>query len=203
MEQFNHLITQHASWAHWYLFAAILLAGFNLPFSIDLLILCAAVLAATVIPENTWLIFFSALVGSYISAMCAYWLGRLVGKHLYRWKFFAKLLGPKRLSKIKEFYDKHGLWTLVVGRFIPFGIRNCIFMSSGMSRVHFGKFMLMDGVACSLWCSLSFYLFYTLGKNHSLVWNTLKTFNLIIFAAFGVTVIGVIWYKSRKKLKRC
>jgi membrane-associated protein len=199
MEHLTEIITQHAHNAHWYIFIAIILAGFNLPFSADILILISAILAATVVPEHKWLLFFSVLIGCYLSAMCAYWLGRLLGSTLGKTKFFSKLLSVERLNKIKTFYDKYGIWTLVLGRFIPFGVRNCIFMSSGMSKVHFGKFILMDAVACTLWCSTFFYLFYTLGQNYSVVWHYLKTFNLLIFAAFSVTGIGIIWYKNRKK----
>jgi membrane-associated protein len=201
MEHLTEIITRHAHNAHWYIFTAIILAGFNIPFSADLLILAAAVLAATVIPEHTWLLFFSILFGCYFSAMCAYWMGRFIGTTLAKRKCFAKLIGPQRLSKIKQFYEKYGLWTLVLGRFIPFGVRNCIFMSSGMSKLHFGKFVLMDALACVLWCSSYFYLFFTLGQNYETVWHYLKTFNLLVFAAFSVTVISIIWYKSRKKTR--
>lgn len=199
MEYLTGLITQHAHNAHWYIFVAIVLAGFNIPFSADILILLAAVLAATLVPENLWFLFGSILIGCYISAMCAYWLGRLLGTTFSKSKLLSRLINPQRLTKIKKFYDKYGLWTLVLGRFIPFGVRNCIFMSSGMSRLHFGKFILMDALACTLWCSLAFYLFFSIGKNYETLWHYLKAFNLVIFAAFSVTVIGFIWYKSRKK----
>ena len=201
MEQLAEIISHHAYNAHWYIFIALILAGFNIPFSADILILLAAVLAATLVPENTWLLFSSILIGCYFSAMCAYWLGRLLGASLSNTKFFSKLINPQRLAKMKQFYNKWGLWTLVLGRFIPFGVRNCIFMSSGMSRLHFGKFILMDALACTLWCCTLFYLFFTLGQNYETVWHYLKTFNLLIFAAFSVTVIGFIWYKSRKKTR--
>jgi membrane protein DedA with SNARE-associated domain len=201
MEHLTEIIANHAHNAHWYIFVAIILAGFNIPFSADLLILAAAILAATIVPEHTWILFFSILFGCYFSAMCAYWLGRLIGTTLSKGKFFGKFLSPERLFKIKQFYEKYGLWTLVLGRFIPFGVRNCIFMSSGMSKLNFGKFILMDALACSLWCSICFYLFFTLGQNYETVWHYLKTFNLLIFAAFSVTVIGIIWYKSRKRTR--
>lgn len=199
MEYLTTLISDHAHNAHWYIFFALILAGFNIPFSADLLILLAAVLAATVIPENIWLLFGSALLGCYFSAMCAYWLGRLLGGTLSKSIFFHKLINPERLAKIKQFYEKYGLWTLVIGRFIPFGARNCIFMSSGMSKLHFGKFIVKDALACTLWCSTYFYLFFTLGRNYETLWSYLRTFNLMVFAAFSVTVIGFIWYKRRKK----
>ena len=199
MEYLTDLITQHAHNAHWYIFVAIIMAGFNIPFSADVLVLLAAILAATLVPENTWILFSSILIGCYLSAMCAYWLGRLLGSTVKKSKLLSKLINPQRLTKIKKFYDKYGLWTLVLGRFIPFGVRNCIFMSSGMSKLHFGKFILMDALACTLWCSLAFYLFFSIGKNYDTLWYYLKTFNLVIFAAFSVTVIWLIWYKSRKK----
>lgn len=201
MEQLTQIITNHAQNAHWYLFIAIVLAGFNVPFSADVLILVAAILAATIVPEHTWLLFGSILIGCYLSAMCAYWMGRLLGTYLSGSKFFSRFLPTQRLDKIKQFYEKYGLWTLVFGRFIPFGVRNCIFMSSGMSKLHFGKFILMDALACTLWCSALFYLFFTLGQNFDALWHDLKRFNLLIFGAFSVTVIGFIWYKRRKKTR--
>ncbi len=199
MEHFKEIIAHHAPHAHWYLFSAAILAGFNFPFCIDLLMLLSALLAATLVPEHTFLLYFGMMISCYLSAMCAYWVGRLLGTALLKRKFFSKLFHPQRLAKIKRFYDKYGLWTLLIGRFIPFGVRNCIFMSSGMSKVHFGKFILRDAVACSVWCSSLFFLFFTLGQNYEIVWHYLKTFNLVIFAAFSVTVISWIWYKRRKK----
>src|SRR5262249_36255657 len=91
--------------------------------------------------------------------------------------------------------------TLIVGRFIPFGVRNCIFMSSGMSKMHFGKFALMDALACTIWSGTLFYLFLTLGQNYTTLCHHLKKFNLLLFTAFSVTVIGFIWYKARKKTR--
>jgi membrane protein DedA with SNARE-associated domain len=123
----------------------------------------------------------------------------LLGKRFCRYKWFNRLIPPQRLEKIQRFYGRHGFWTLVLGRFIPFGVRNCIFMSSGMSRLSFLKFALWDLVACLTWSSLTFYIFFTLGQNYQLLFDHLKIINTVIFLAFSVTVIGFIWYKRRKK----
>jgi membrane protein DedA with SNARE-associated domain len=72
-------------------------------------------------------------------------------------------------------------------------------MASGMSRFHFGKFALWDFIACGVWSFSVFYLFFTVGQHYQVVWHYVKTFNLLIFAAFSVTLIGFIWYKRRKK----
>ena len=61
METLIQLITKHAEHAHWYIFGAILLAGFNIPFSADLLILLSAFIAASIFPEHLWQLYFSIL----------------------------------------------------------------------------------------------------------------------------------------------
>lgn len=190
-------ITTHAPHAHWFLFGLILLAGFNIPISIDILIASAAFVGATIIPEHTWHLYIATFLGCYLSAWIAYWIGRLLAKKLSRFRWFQRIFHMERMEKIHKFYLKHGLWTLIVGRFIPFGIRNCIFMSSGMSRVSFLRFALQDLPACLIWSSLTFYLFFTLGKNIQTVLDHLKIVNTMIFLAFGVTVIALLWYKKK------
>ncbi len=192
-------ITEHAQHAHWFIFIAILLAGFNIPISADVLIVGAAVLAATLIPQHTWHLYLAIFLGCYFSAWIAYWCGRLVGSRLSRFGWFQRFFPAERIEKIQKFYNRHGLWTLILGRFIPFGVRNCIFMSSGISKVPFFRFALQDLPACLIWTSLSFYLFYSLGKNFHTLLTHLKIVNVIIFLAFGVTVITLLWYKRRKK----
>ena len=192
-------ITQHAEHAHWFIFGAILLAGFNIPISADVLIVGAAVLAATLMPEHVWHLYLAIFLGCYFSAWIAYWFGRLVGKKFCRFRWFQHLFPAHRIEKIQRFYSRHGLWTLIVGRFIPFGVRNCIFMSSGISHVPFHRFALQDLPACLIWSSLMFYLFFSLGKNFQTLMNHLKIVNVIIFLIFSMTLIILLWYKRRKK----
>ncbi len=199
MEALIEWVLKHAQHAHWYVFGAILLAGFNIPISADILIVCASFLAASVIPEHLWHLYFAVFFGCYFSAWIAYWFGRLLGKKFYQFKWFSRFFPPQKLDKIQQFYSRHGLLTLLLGRFIPFGVRNCIFMSSGMSRFSFLKFAIWDFFACSMWTGISFYTFLTLGHHYQELFSHLKVINILIFLGFGLAVIGFIWYKHRKK----
>lgn len=194
-------IQEHAQHAHFALFGLALLAGMSFPISIDLLMIIGGTLAATVIPDHFYHLFFSLFIGCVLAAWIAYTLGRFVGRQLLTTRFFSKLFSPKRLNKMKRFYTKRGLFALVIGRFIPFGVRNALYMSCGMSRLRFWKFALWDTLACFLWSVVAFGLSYTLGKNIDVLYGRLKWINLAIFGAFSVTVIGIIWYKKRKKAK--
>ena len=192
-------IIQHADQAHWLIFAAALLAGFSLPISIDLLILASAILAATAVPDNTLQLFLAIFLGSYLSASIAYWIGRLGGQKLLKINWFAKFLTPQRLKKIQNFYHKRGLITLILGRFIPFGIRNGLFMSIGISSFSFRKFLLWDLLAVFIWSTSCFYLFYKIGENYETLYSHLKTFQVLLLICLSVTLISLFWYKYRRK----
>lgn len=199
MDAIYHWIAAHAGQAHWLVLGGILLAGFNIPISIDLMVISSALLAATLVPEKLWALYACGFFGCLFSAYIAYWLGRTVGVQLLRLRYFSKLLPAQRLQKIQKFYEKYGLYTLIIGRFIPFGVRNAIFMSTGMAKVPFFRFALRDLLACFIWSTLLFFCFYLLGHSYETVKHFLKSFYIVLFAAFGVTVIGFIWYKRKKK----
>ncbi len=196
MEQF---ILEHASYAHWIIFSALMLAGFNVPISEDLMIIISAVLAATVVPENTYKLFIFLFLGCYISDWVCYWIGRKLGPKLWDIAWFARTFDRKRLDQIQRYYQKYGFRTLLIGRFIPFGVRNGLFLAAGMGKMHFGKFLLSDGIACALSNSTLFLLAYYGSRNYHQLMANLKTFNLLLFGAFVVSIIALIWYKRKKK----
>jgi len=203
MDQIVEFIVNNSRYAPWMTFTLVLLAGFNLPISIDVIIVLSAFLAATTIPEHTFTLYISLMVGCYFSAWISYWIGRKVGRKLLKFRYFSKILPEARLKKLSRFYEKHGLLTLLIGRFIPFGMRNCIFMSTGISKANFGKFIRRDALACFVWSSVCFFSYYSIGQNYELLFQKIKTVNFFIFIAFGVTVITLICYKkyARKKTK--
>ncbi len=189
---------QNALHAHWFVFAGALLAALHIPISIDVLMILSATLAATLVPEHTFHLFLGITAGCLLSAWLSYWIGRTLGIKLIETRFFSKILSPKRLQKVAKFYKKYGFFALIIGRFIPFGVRNGLFMSSGMTKVPFLKFVYRDAIACCLWCSVTFFLFYTVGKNFHMLYNYVKIFNIAIFGILCITGVAVIWYKKRK-----
>lgn len=197
MDTIVQFIIDHAQYAHWIVFGALMLAGFNIPISEDLMIILSAVLAATVVPENTIFLFMGVFLGCYLSDWVCYWIGRKWGPRLWNIRWFAKSFDRKRLDQIHSYYEKYGFWTLVVGRFIPFGVRNCLFLTAGLGKMSFGRFILADGIACVISNTTLFAIAYYAGKNYQTLIQFIKTFNLFIFAVFLVSLIGIIWYKKK------
>jgi membrane protein DedA with SNARE-associated domain len=195
----DSFIFEHAAYAHWIVFGALILAGFNIPVSEDLMIIFSAVLSATVVPENTAKLFVGVFLGCYLSDWICYWMGRKLGPKLWNFSWMAKRVDRKRVDQIQKYYEKYGFWTLLIGRFIPFGVRNALFLTAGLGKMHFGRFILSDGIACLTSNTALFFLAYSVGKNYEALLTTLKTFNILLFGAFVVAIIGLIWYKRKKK----
>lgn len=173
------------------IFGLALLAGLNFPISIDILITITALLAANYLPEKVYILFFLFTLGCIFSAWISYSLGRCI----------TKLIKPERALKVAAFYKKFGFFAFFICRFIPFGVRNAFFMSSGFSKVPFRKFALLDALACTIWSSLLFTLIYKLGTNFDAVLQHLKHLNILIFSIFGISFAAYFIYKYIKRTK--
>lgn len=196
MTSLINFIFENGAYAHYIVFGALILAGFNLPISEDLLIIFSGILASTVVPENTYKLFIAIFLGCYLSDSISYWIGRILSHKLRKGKWF---LSKKKLYKAKKYYKKHGFKTLLFGRFIPFGIRNCLFLIAGMGKMKYVKFLISDGIACLFSNIVLFSLTYHLGKNYNVVFVWLKRFNLIIFSVFLIILLLVIIIRKKRR----
>src|SRR5262245_29989718 len=161
MEFLVQWLFENGEYAPLVIFGLLMITGFSFPVSEDLLLIISGVLASTVIPERTLQLFLAAFLGSFFSDGIAYGMGRLFG---------AKVCANK-WEKLTLFYEKYGVLTLMVGRCIPFGLCNGIFMSAGAGKMPFGKFALSDGIACLLFSLSIFSLAYICGKNYEVLSN--------------------------------
>ncbi len=199
MEWFLEFATEHAAYAHWFLFFALVLAGLNLPISEEVVLVVGGVMASTVSPLGAIKLFLFVFAGAYLSDWMVYWIGRLLGPKLWNFRWFAKTVKRSRFEKVERYYDKYGIATLIVGRFIPFGFRNCLFMTAGMAKMHFPKFIIGDGIACFLSNSVIFGLAYMGRKNYENLLSYIEVFDVAIFATVVLAIIGIVWYKKARK----
>ncbi|MBI5274800.1 MAG: DedA family protein [Chlamydiales bacterium] len=180
----------------------VLLAGLNIPISIDILLALCAFLAATIIPEMKYPLYVVFLISSILSAWIAYSIGKIFNHKLLTIPIIKKLLPHQKIAKMNHFYNKYGGWTYLIARFIPFGVRNAVFISSGMSNVRFTRFAAFDSIGCILWSSIFYTFFYQLSANLDQMIAYLKQINLAIFIGFSVTLIGIVCYKYTKRKKK-
>ena len=184
--------------APYLIFGLLLLAGFNLPVSEDAMLFVSGLLAAKY-PEKTPLLFAGVFLGAYFSDLICYgFIGRYLGPKMFKIKFFSKMITQEKIDQMSAFYEKYGIWTLIFGRFIPFGVRNALFLTAGLGKMNAWKFALSDLLACVISCTSFFWLYKTYGET---VIVYVKKGNIVIFSVAVLVGLGVFIKKKREEKK--
>ena len=169
-------------------FIALLLAGVNVPISEDLIIITGALICT----DNKTLLFptlvciYSAVI---ISDFICYWLGVGIRRGILKTQFAVWLFSPKVVDKIQYFLDKFGIFTFIVCRFIPFGVRNTLFMSSGLTGLKLKRFILYDIPAAIISVSTLIFLVYHFGD---IIKKPFEIVGLILFVMLFLVVALLI-----------
>lgn len=199
MDQLFNFILSQAQYAHFYIFGLFMLAGFNIPVSEDVLIIAGAIISVRFAPENAVLLFVACYMGAYLSDLICYWLGRSLGLKILSVKPFSKLVDKSKIETMAGFFTKYGIATLFFGRFIPFGVRNALFLSAGISKMNFIKFAIVDLLACTVTSAILFSLGRVFAENYEVLFGYIAESKWII-ALFAAAVITIIYIVKKKKV---
>jgi membrane protein DedA with SNARE-associated domain len=191
-----------SGYIHYYPLAAfvcLLLAGCNIPISEDLIIITGALLS-----EEKPFLLVPNLIAIYIGVIASdfiiYWIGTRVRKGTSKNGFFSGLVPEKAMEKMHNKLDKYGIFTFIVCRFIPFGVRNTLFFTSGFFNLRPRVFALYDIIAAMISVNTLFFLAYFLGDD---VKRPIKIAGVVLFVLLvsGVIMLFVriiILWKRRK-----
>ena len=136
-----------------------LLAGFFLPG--DTLLLTAGVVASSGKLELP-LVILVCVLGSVGGDQLGYWIGKTFGSKVFS-RPKSKLFDPENVVKARAFFDKYGMITIIVARFIPV-IRAFAPTMAGVSGVPYPKFLGLSLIGGVLWGSSLTSLGYFLGN---------------------------------------
>lgn len=202
MESLLNFACEHAHSAYWIFFLLLMLAGLNIPISEDIILLTGGAIASICIPEHAWHLYFWIFAGCWISAWEAYAIGRKLGPKLYDVRWFKHYITRERISRLHHYYEKFGVFTFIVGRFIPGGVRNALFMSAGLGKMPFLTFILRDGIACLISTSTLFWLGFYFSANYRMIADYIKTYNeialLVLLSALLIGVILIVQKRRRR-----
>lgn len=165
-----------------------ILIGFFLPG--DSLIFLSGLLCSTqpeLLQTDIYPLTFYMYLAAISGSLFGYGFGRKVGPKVFDRKD-SLLFKRKHVDLTREFYEKHGGKTLILGRFLPI-IRTFAPILAGAIKVDFKTFMLNNLVGGALWIgSLSFAGYY-LGHKFPAIENYL---GYIIIGFIGVTSLILI-----------
>ena len=143
-----------------------------------------------------------ALLGAIINYLLSMWLGRAI---IYR---FADsklghlcLLSREKVEKAETYFNEHGKISTFVGRLIP-AIRQLISIPAGLSKMHFGQFLLYTFLGAFIWNSVLATLGYIAGGNKDLINEYSHELSVAILALLGVVILYFVVKKLIVSSKR-
>jgi len=139
-------------------FAVLLLGSLGVPIPEEMPIIAAAVLSHEGI-VRWWLALLLCLLGVLSGDVVLYWVGRHWGEQVLNWRMVRLVLSPAREQWLKAAYRRHALKTVVTARHVM-GLRAAAFLTAGIARVPFWKFIVADAGAAVLGVPLGFGLAY-------------------------------------------
>ena len=184
-------ICLHADQAHYIFFGLLFLAGLNVPISEDLLLLTGGAIVSRCIPEQYLNLYLWMFFGCWISGWEAYWIGRIFGPKLYQISWFKRLVNPEKIRKLHLTLDKFGVWTFIAGRFIPGGVRNALFITCGLGKMDFLRFIGRDFIATVISTNVLFYLGFSFGENYELISAYFIRYNKIALILLIILLVAL------------
>ena len=181
-------ISHYISYFPLVIFISLFLGGFNLPISEDIIVITAALLCKqekASIPAFYAALYFGAISSDYL----VYFWGWLLGRGRISGRFFSKLISENNINRISNALEQHGFLTFLFGRFIPFGVRNIIAMTSGFVGFPFYKFALFDAAAAACNISAFFWLVYFLGQRGGHFMKIIGVVLLLLFVGCSIYVM--------------
>ena len=138
--------------------AVLVLGSLGVPIPEEMPIITAAVLSHEGI-VRWWLALPLCMLGVLSGDLVLYWVGRHWGEQVLNWRVVRLVLSPAREQWLKAAYRRHTLKTVVTARHVM-GLRAAAFLTAGIARVSFWKFVVADAGAAVVGVPLGFGLAY-------------------------------------------
>jgi membrane protein DedA with SNARE-associated domain len=182
--------------------AALFMGSLGAPIPEELAIVTAGVLASQDVVE-WWLVLPLCFVGVLSGDIILYWVGHHWGDHVLDLRPVRCILDPARRNKLTAAYRKKGLLIVFAARHVM-GLRAAAFLTAGIARIPFWKFLVVDALAVAYGVPLGFTLAYLFADRVQELMTNVHRIDLWIVV---VVLVGLLvwfgyttWWRSRKIL---
>jgi membrane protein DedA with SNARE-associated domain/membrane-associated phospholipid phosphatase len=134
------------------------------------------------------------ILGAVIGDQIGYWVGREGGRRfVLRWGRYV-FLSPERLARAEAFFERHGGKAVFLARFFS-GLRVFGALVAGISRMHWGTFILYNALGGAVWATAVLLVGYFLGSSLGLVERWLGRATLVLLTVLAVVIVFYLAYR--------
>lgn len=172
------------------------------PYPGDTLLVFGGYMGSTKMYGGFLPIFISYWLGTVVTSLILYELGKWKGEDILKTRFISKFFGKKHQERAKNWVLKYGLITFFICKFIP-GVNSLMIIFGGIFK--YNKIWAYIGIgAASLLHNIIFFSTgKTIGNNWNNIHNFLSTYNkTVLIAVLTVaTFYTIYWGVRRFKVK--
>jgi membrane protein DedA with SNARE-associated domain len=128
--------------------------GLGLPIPEEGPIVAAGVLAQEQV-IRWWIALPVCLIGVLSGDIVLYWVGHHWGERILDWRPVRWVLSKEREERLKAAYHRHGVKILFTARHVV-GLRAAAFLTAGIAKVPFWRFIIVDTAAALIGVPVSF-----------------------------------------------
>jgi membrane protein DedA with SNARE-associated domain len=133
-----------------------------------------------------------------------YWIGRHWGERVLSWRAVRFVMSREREESLKAAYRRHGVKIVFTARHVM-GLRAAAFLTAGIARVPFGKFLAVDAAAAMVGVPVSFGLaFFFTDQLEAIIAGVHRVERWVVILALVVAAawIGIRAYRRSQALER-
>ncbi len=203
VKMFTFVISLSGFQAYFAILAVLFACGLGLPIPEDITLFAAGFLAFKG-RISLFGAFAVGLLGVLVGDTFMYLIGRLFGRKVLKWPVFRRMLTPERIKKAELKIQNNAKIICFTSRFAP-GLRSPVYLTSGILRVPFSIFILMDGLAALISVPVWVYLAYYFGDKIEQIIEIAKSAKLGFGIFIMILVVSYTIVKIRKRLflKHC
>ena len=126
-----------------------------------------------------------------------YFVGKYLGHKAIAWKLRGKpLVNPKYIEKTEKFYEKYGVKTIILARFVPI-VRTFAPFIAGVGEMKYSRFLPYDILGGILWVGIATLAGYWFGQMPVVKEN----FELVVIGIIFISVLPILFELVRNKMK--
>jgi len=181
------------------IFAVLFLGGLGAPIPEELPILAAGALAHEGY-MRWWVALPICLAGVLSGDAVLYGVGYHWGERILEWSIVRRVLTPTREHVLMGAYRRHAAKTVFTARHVM-GLRAAAFLTAGIARVPFWKFILVDAAAALLGVPTGFALAYFFTDQVDVILHDVRRverwLTLLALVALAAWIGVLAWRKNR------
>lgn len=137
---------------------------------------------------NIWVLIPLISFAAFLGDNTGYWFGNKVGYRIFL-RPDSRFFKHAYLEQAKDFYERHGVYAIVMARFIPF-VRTFAPIVAGVVKMRYREFVFYNIVGALTWGAGVTFLGYYLAERVPLIGDYLTQIVLIII---GLSLVPLVW----------